>query len=121
MLTACGGHKWIKNVDILESQLVARLTIIAITASLIGGGIAWLDSRHASASDVSQLKTSIDRERIERIEFEISELERAAQRIKRMPELQQILPDTKARIAEIEARRDRYLRKREELLMEMRK
>ncbi|GAG49908.1 unnamed protein product, partial [marine sediment metagenome] len=68
----------------MENQLMARLTIIAITASLIGGGIAWLDGRHASASDVSQLSMSIDKERLDRIEFEIEELERLARGIKRM-------------------------------------
>jgi hypothetical protein len=103
----------------MESQLVARLTIIAITVTLVGGGIAWLDGRHASASDVSQLSVSIDKERLDRIEFEIEELERLARGIKRMSVAEQASPQTEARMLELESRRDRYLRKREELLMDM--
>jgi len=106
-------------MDIKESQIVARLTIIAITVSLVAGGLTWLDARHASSSDVYELKTSIDRERIERIEFEIGELERSIQRIRRLPEEEQSDPDYEARILDLKARRERYLRKREELLLEM--
>ena len=103
----------------LENTWVARLTAITLAMAIFGAGIAWLDGRHASASDVSRLSESIDKERIERIEFEIGELERAGQRIKRMPQAEQDSPDMKARVLEIRARRDRYLRKREELLIEM--
>jgi hypothetical protein len=106
-------------MQVMESQLVARLTIIAITASLIGGGIAWLDGRHASASDVSQLSISIDKERLSRIEFEIEELERSVRAIKRTSPNNQSSSEVQARLSELDARRDRYLRKREELLMEM--
>jgi hypothetical protein len=100
---------------------MARLTIIAITASLIGGGIAWLDGRHASASDVSQLSLSIDKERLDRIEFEIEELERTFRGIKRTSTENQETPAVQTRLLELNARRDRYLRKREELLLEMEK
>jgi hypothetical protein len=103
----------------MENQLVARLTIIAITCTLVGGGIAWLDGRHASASDVSQLSLSIDKERLSRIEFEIEELERTVRGIKRTSMENQELPHVQARLQELKSRRDRYLRKREELLMEM--
>ena len=103
----------------MENQLMARLTIIAITASLIGGGIAWLDGRHASASDVSQLRLSIDKERLDRIEFEIEELERTVRGIKRTSELNQREPHVQTRLEELRSRKERYLRKREELLLEM--
>lgn len=103
----------------MESQLVARLTIIAITASLIGGGLTWLDGRHASASDVSELRTSIEKERLDRIEFEIAELERLGRNMKRMSPEEQASPQAQARMLELQARRDRYLRKRDVLLMEM--
>jgi hypothetical protein len=106
-------------VDIKENMLVTRLTIIAITATLIGGGLTWLDSRHASASDVSALTVSIEKERLSRIEFEIEELERLARGIKRMPTAAQDAPQTQARLLELQSRRERYLRKREELLQEM--
>jgi hypothetical protein len=106
-------------VEIKENQLVARLTIIAITATLIGGGLTWLDGRHASASDVSALTESIEQERLSRIEFEIEELERLARGIKRQPVDAQNAPQTQARLLELTSRRERYLRKREELLQEM--
>jgi hypothetical protein len=106
-------------MDIKENQIVARLTIIAITATLIGGGLTWLDGRHASASDVSRLTESIEKERLSRIEFEIEEIERLARSIKRMPPEAQNAPQTQARLLELQSRRERYLRKREELLQEM--
>ena len=98
---------------------MTRLTIIAVTMSLIGGGLTWLDSRHASASDVSALSMSIDKERLDRIEFEIEELERIYRGIKRMTVEEQSTPDVESRVVELETRRARYLRKREELLLEM--
>ena len=106
-------------MEIAEGSLMTRLTIIAVTISLIGGGITWLDSRHASASDVSALSMSIDKERLSRIEFEIEELERLNRAIKRMTVEEQASPQTQARVLELESRRARYLRKREELLLEM--
>jgi hypothetical protein len=106
-------------MDIKENQIVARLTIIAITATLIGGGLTWLDGRHASASDVSELTRSIEKERLSRIEFEIEEIERLARGIKRMSAAEQASPQSQARLLELDSRRDRYLRKREELLQEV--
>ena len=98
---------------------MTRLTIIAVSISLIGGGLTWLDSRHASASDVSALSLSIDKERLSRIEFEIEELERINRDIKRMTVEEQASPQTQARVLKLVSRRARYLRKREELLLEM--
>ena len=106
-------------MDIKENQIVARLTIIAITATLIGGGLTWLDGRHASASDVTRLTESIEKERLSRIEFEIEELERLERGIKRMSTVEQASPEVQAREQELATRKQRYLRKREELLQEM--
>ena len=106
-------------MEISEGALMTRLTIIAVTVSLIGGGLTWLDSRHASASDVSALSISIDKERLSRLEFEIEELERIYKGIKRMTVEEQSTPDVESRVVELETRRARYLRKREELLLEM--
>jgi hypothetical protein len=106
-------------MDIKENQVVARLTIVAITATLIGGGLTWLDSRHASASDVSELTRSIEKERLGRIEFEIEELERLERGIKRMSAQEQASPEMQVREQELKTRKDRYLRKREELLQEV--
>ena len=103
----------------MENQWVARLTAISLSMVIFGSGIAWLDGRHAAASDVSELRNSIDRERLERIEFEISELERNGLALKRSSAVNQERPEVQARLLEIEARRDRYLRKREELLLEI--
>jgi len=108
-------------MDNKESQVVARLTIVAITVSLVAGGLTWLDARHASSSDVYELKTSIDRERLERIEFEIGELERNALTLRRSSTENQSRPEVEAAILELNSRRERYLRKREELLIEMEK
>jgi hypothetical protein len=98
---------------------VARLTVIALTITVMGTGIAWLDARHASSSEVYELKSSIDRERLERIEFEIEELEREARRLKSRPAEELDTPEIRARMLELQSRRDRYLRKREELILEM--
>jgi hypothetical protein len=84
-------------MDIKENQIVARLTIRAITATLIGGGLTWLDGRHASASDVTRLTESIEKERLSRIEFEIEELERLERGIKRMSTVEQASPEVQAR------------------------
>jgi hypothetical protein len=106
-------------MDYRENQIVARLTIIAITATLIGGGLSWLDGRHASASDVSALTRSIEKERLSRIEFEIEELERLERGIKRMSTAEQSSPEVRAKEQELSTRKARYLRRREELLQEM--
>ena len=103
----------------MESTWVARLTAITLSMAIFGAGIAWLDGRHASASDVSRLTESIEKERLSRIEFEIEEIERSARGIKRMSVEEQASPEVMARELELKARRDRYLRKREELLQEM--
>ena len=102
-----------------ENTWVARLTAISLSMVIFGGGIAWLDGRHASASDVTRLTESIEKERLSRIEFEIEEIERMARGIKRMSVKEQASPEILARELELKARRDRYLRKREELLQEM--
>jgi hypothetical protein len=98
---------------------MARLTVIAMTLTLIGGGIAWLDSRHASASDMSQLRQSIEDERLDRIEFEIEDIERQGRALKRLPVEEQNTPEGVTRELDLKARRDRYLRKREKMLLEM--
>ena len=103
----------------MESIWVARLTAITLSMAIFGAGIAWLDGRHASASDVTRLTESIEKERLSRIEFEIEEIERSARGIKRMSAEEQASPEMMARELELKARRDRYLRKREELLQEM--
>ena len=103
----------------MESTWVARLTAITLSMAIFGAGLAWLDGRHASASDVSRLTESIEKERLSRIEFEIEELERMARGIKRMSVEEQATPQVQAREQELKARRERYLRKREELLLEM--
>ena len=103
----------------MESTGVARLTAISLSMVIFGSGIAWLDGRHASASDVTRLTESIEKERLSRIEFEIEELERMARGIKRMSVEEQATPEVMARESELRARRERYLRKREELLQEM--
>jgi len=103
----------------MESTWVARLTAISLSMVIFGSGVAWLDGRHASASDVSRLTESIEKERLSRIEFEIEEIERMGRSIKRMTVEEQASPEVMARESELKARRERYLRKREELLQEM--
>jgi hypothetical protein len=114
----------------MESTWMARLTVIALTITIVGTGIAWLDARHASSGDMrdiqlaseaglSALKTTIEKERLDRIEFEIEELERNVRVIKRTSVSNQDLPEVRVRLDELKARRERYLRKREELLLEM--
>ena len=102
-----------------ENTWVARLTAISLSMVIFGGGIAWLDGRHASASDVSRLTESIEKERLSRIEFEIEEIERLVRAIIRMTPERQATPEIQARVQELKSRGDRYLRKREELLQEM--
>ena len=103
----------------MESTWVARLTAISLSMVIFGSGIAWLDGRHASANDVTRLTESIEKEILSRIEFEIEEIERTARGISRMTPERQATPEIQAREQELKARRDRYLRKREELLIEM--
>lgn len=106
-------------MEIAEGALVTRLTIIAITISLVGGGLTWLDARHASAGDVQELKISIDKDRLQRIEYKIEDIDRSARVFKRMPIEQQESPEMQSRALELRTQRDRYLRKREELLLEI--
>jgi hypothetical protein len=106
---------------ISDNTIVARLTAITLAIAIGGSAMAWLDSRHASASDVSMLRDSIDKERLSRIEFEIDELERTVRGIMRTSAENQNTPMVKTRLMELKSRGDRYLRKREELLIEMEK
>ena len=71
-------------MPVVENNLLTRLTIIAVALTIGGTTIAWLDGRHASASDVSELRTSIEKERLDRIEFEIEAIERRQRNITRM-------------------------------------
>ena len=102
-----------------ENKWVARLTAISLSMVIFGSGIAWLDGRHASAGDLTDLKVSIDKDRLDRIEFEIDDIERLTRGIKRMSPNEQSSPEVQARILELSSRRERYLRKREELLIVM--
>ena len=57
-------------------DVVVRLTIATMTLTLIGSGVAWMNSNYASAADVQQLSTAIYNDRVERLEFAIERIER---------------------------------------------
>ena len=58
-------------------------------------------------------------EQVSRIEFEIEELERLERGLKRMSATEQASPEVQVRVQELSTRKERYLRKREELLIEI--
>lgn len=62
-----------------------RLTALASILVLGGMGLAFMDTRHASASDMAALTQEIQSDRIDAIEYQIAETERRIKRILLIP------------------------------------
>ena len=63
-----------------------RMTVFTVALSILIGTLGYLDSRHASASDVQQLTEVIESAEIAQLEYLIEETQRRMKRIKRIPE-----------------------------------
>ena len=94
-----------------------RITLLVGTLAIIGSGLAFMDRRHASASDVQDLTQMIWDERIEDLEYKIEELERRQANIRRVPEEDR--PDWALQeLLELDNQKERYIRKMDRLLGE---
>lgn len=90
-------------------MLLHRTTLAAVVIALMGSSLTFMDSRHASATDVERLITVIYDDKRDRLEFEISLIE---SRIRR---LIVIVPERRSaaqtqELAELKSTRERYLR-----------
>jgi len=104
-------------IEILNHRLTLAIAVITIG----GIGLGVMDSRHAAASDVSNLSESVQaiadsirNGQIDELEFKISESERRAARITRQP----IDERTNWDIQDLEdanIQKERYIRKLERL------
>jgi hypothetical protein len=94
-----------------------RLTALSITLMLVGGALAFMDSRHASAMDVQQLTQMIEEDRIEQLEYKIEDVEDQINRVLAVPEeersegIEQYLHD-------LTNKKERYIRNLERLINE---
>ena len=98
------------TIEVLNHRITLALGVIA----LVGIGLGFMDSRHASASDVKDIADAIKADQIDRLEFEISEAERRAKRITRVPVDQRTVLDTQD-LEDAMIQKERYLRKLERL------
>jgi hypothetical protein len=94
--------------------LTHRLTALAIMLSLVGGALAAMDSRHASAMDVQQLTEMIQDDRIEELEYKIEDTEDQINRIQSVPEEDRYDGEDQY-LHDLENKKERYIRKLERL------
>ena len=92
-----------------------RITLVLGTLALVGMGLGFMDSRHASASDVQELTQMIWDERIEDLEYKIEETERRQHMIRRVP-VEERPPWSNEELLELDNKKERYLRKMNRLL-----
>ena len=92
-----------------------RITLVLGTLALVGLGLGFMDSRHASASDVQELTQMIWDERIEDLEYKIEEVELKKRMLMRtLPEDRP--PWSNEELLELDNKKERYLRKMDRLL-----
>lgn len=86
-----------------------RLTAIVLTATIVGGSLGFMDTRHASAMDVKSLTEILQASEIGRVEYMIEELDRRIRRIRRVPEVDRNQFD-RDDLIDMEARKEYLLR-----------
>lgn len=112
-----------------EASLVARITAVAAIIGITGGVFAFFDARYALSGEVREMQqetrtqlTSLQQlilsERLDRIDFEIEELERRSMELFAIPD-EELTVEQRKRRNDMEVRRDRYIRKRELIVEEM--
>jgi hypothetical protein len=70
------------TIEVLNHRITLALGVIM----LVGMGLGFMDSRHASAMDVQKLTEMIEEDRIEELEYKIEDVEAAKVRILSVPE-----------------------------------
>ena len=107
-------------IEILNHRLTLAIGVI----TLIGFGLAFMDSRHASASDILEVReeiydvgksiqsiaNSISDAQIDELEFELTDLDRRAARINRIPEAERT-EWNRLDLEDLDMLKERYLRK----------
>lgn len=93
-------------VEILNHRLTALISVLV----LVGMGLAFMDSRHASAMDVQQISDFLYESRIDDLEYKIQECERRIRRILLIPEEERDLWDATQLDDELN-KKEHYLRK----------
>ena len=86
---------------------------ITLVSSLFGA-IAWLDSRHASASEIDSLTRLLKASEISRIEYQIEEIDRRVRRILMVPPVERDRYDN-ADLEDMRARKEALVRQLERL------
>lgn len=93
---------------------VLTMSTITLAVALMGGGLAFLDSRHASAMDVQQLTEMIHDDRVEELEYKIEDIEAVRRRILLVPLVER--NDWEAQeLINLKNKKDRYIRKLERI------
>jgi hypothetical protein len=100
--------------------MATRVTLVAGLLGIIGGGLAFMDSRHASSSEVQDLVHVIRGEQVNRIEFEIESVERAYKILKSI-QVDDRTASQEIDLLDLEAKKERYLRKLDRINAEMSK
>jgi len=98
-------------IEVLNHKITLAIGVI----TLVGMGLAVMDSRHASASDLQGLTQMILDDRIEDLEYKIEDVEDAIARIMREPTVDRA-PWTDQELHDLENLKERYLRKLNRLL-----
>ena len=99
----------VKTAEILNHRLTSAVMILTLGAV----GLGYMDTRHASASDVQELARIIQSDRIERSEYIIEDLERRHQNITKTADLND---QQRQEVVQIELLKDRELRKLDRML-----
>lgn len=99
------------TIEILNHRLTAAMAVLAI----VGAGLAFMDSRHASAMDVQQLTDMIYDDRIEELEYKIEDIEAMIRRISMVPIAERTIWASQELI-NLNNKKARYIRKLERLL-----
>ena len=101
------------TIEILNHRITLAIGVIA----LVGLGLGFMDSRHASAADMQQLTEMILDDRIEELEYKIEDIEAQISHIMSAPK--EDWPDwAPQQLLDLENKRERYLRKLERLIVE---
>ena len=113
---ACPSANHVPAINAIE-VLNHRLTLVLSVIALVGAGLAFMDSRHASASDVQEVVNQLHESRIEDHEYKIEESERRIKRILQIPEADRDRWDLQD-LQDAMDRKERYLRKLDRILGE---
>ena len=86
-----------------------KLTAVVLTATILGGALTFMDSRHASAMNVQNLTLVLQASEVARLEYQLEETERRIRRIKRISEADR-KPFENDDLVDLESKKEHLLR-----------